>query len=191
MGFNPRKFIPLVLVGVVVVGVTGDAVSRMIFGALGQTPAHPAWPYVLVLYTSLAIAGAGSAVRSMTATTSMAGRVATILSGTASGALLAFYYAGTATDNNPQIASLAAVVGAVTMAIAIFRFHHRLLTIMVAAAGAVTGYGFAFLAGMTASAGLSTPNLVWGVIWATLSLGYIGLTILSLTLVIREISQSS
>lgn len=186
-GQTPRQFITLVMVAMVVALLAADAISRMIFGSLGKTAAEPAWSYILALGISLAIAGAFSGVRAMTGAKSLAGRVATTVSGSASGALLGFFYAGSSTNNNPQIAIAGAVIGGVVMAIAIFRVHGGFVALAVAVAGAVAGYGFAFFVGTMAIAYLSTQKLVWAVFLGTLSIGYIWLTMNSLTLAIKEI----
>ena len=143
--------------------------------------------YILALAISLAIAGAFCGVRVMTGSKSMVGRVATIVSGAASGALLGFYYGGTTTNNNPKIAIAGAVFGAVVIAMAIILVRGRFVAVAVAVAGAVAGYGFAFFIGAIAIAHLSAQKLLMGVVWGSLSVGYIWLTINSLTLLIREI----
>src|SRR3712207_3200023 len=56
-GQTPKQFIILVLVAGVVAWLTADALSQMIFGSLGKTPAEPAWSYILALGISMAIAG--------------------------------------------------------------------------------------------------------------------------------------
>ncbi|NEP12624.1 MAG: hypothetical protein F6K14_20935 [Symploca sp. SIO2C1] len=123
----------------------------------------------------------------MISSKSMVERVATTLSGAASGALLGFYYGGTTTNNNPKIAIAGAVFGAVVIAIAIILVRRRFVAVAVTVAGALAGYGFAFLIGAIAIAHLSAQRLLAGVIWGSLSVGYIWLTLNSLTLVVREI----
>ncbi len=189
-GQSARQLITLIGVTGIVALFAANAVSRMTFGALGRTAAESAWSFVLALYISLAIAGAFSGVRVITGSKLIAGRVATIVSGAASGALLGFFYGGSTTDNNPQIAIASAVLGGVIMAIASFRVRGGFVAVAVAIAGAITGYGFAFLMGTTAIAFLSTQQFVWGIIWGTLSAAYIWLTINSLRLAIREIRET-
>ena len=64
-------------------------------------------------------------------------------------------------------------------------------TVAVALAGAVAGYGFALLAGAIAIAYLSVQKLVLGVVWSSLSAGYVWLTFNSITLAVREIRGAS
>ncbi len=162
----------------------------MIFGALGRTAAEPAWSFVVALCSSLGIAGACSGLRALIGTQSMTGRIAATLSGAASGALLSFFYAGSSNDNNPKIAIAAAVVGGIVMAVVSWLFRRGLVPVAVSVAGAVTGYGSAFFIGTIAIAGLSTQNWIVGILWSSLSIGYLWLTMNSLILAIREIRQT-
>lgn len=190
VGQTPIHFIPLALIALVVAVVAVNAVSRMIFGALGRTAAEPAWSFVLALYASLGIAGACSGLRVIIGTQSKVWRIATTLSGTLSGALLSFFYAGSSTANNPRIAIAAAVVGGIVMAVSSLLFRRGLVPVAVSTAGAVTGYGFAFFIGTIASAGLSTQNWILGILWGSLSIGYLWLTMNSLILTVREIRET-
>lgn len=186
-GQTPRQSIPSVVLALVVALLSADAFSKMIFGLLGRTPAEGGWSFVIALGVSLAISGTFSGLRVMMRPKSLARRIATIISGAMSGALLGFFYGGSTTDNNVQFAIAGAVLGGVLMALIAWRVRHPLVAVAVAAAGAVAGYGFAFFTGATAIAYLSAQKLVWGVFWGALSLGYIGLTMNSLILVVREI----
>lgn len=190
MGQTPKYFIPLIFIALVVAVVAINAVIRTIFGALGRTPAESAWSFVLALYSSLGIAGVCSGVRVIISTQSIIWRIATTLSAAASGALLSFFYAGSSTDNNPKIAIAAAVLGGIVMAVASFLFRRGLLPVAVSIAGAVTGYGFAFLIGTIASACFSTQNWILGILWGSLSIAYLWLTMNSLILGIQQIRET-
>lgn len=189
-GQTPRQFITILTVAVIVALLAVDAFCHMIFAALGRTAAEPTWSYILALCLIFAIAGAFSGIRVMTGSKLIAGRVATIVSGTASGALLAFFYAGTTTDNNQLIATAAATIAAVVIALIIVRVRHGFVSVAVSVAGAFAGYGFAFFIGATAIAYLSSQNIVWGVVWGALSIGYIWLTMNSIILAAREIKDA-
>ncbi|HEY9832087.1 MAG TPA: pentapeptide repeat-containing protein [Stenomitos sp.] len=188
-GQTPRQFIPSVVHAVVMALISADAFSKMIFGLLGRTPAEGGWSFVIALGVSLAISGTFSGLRVMMRPKSLTRRIATIISGAASGALLGFFYAGSTTDNNAQFAIAGAVLGGVLMALICWRVRHPLVAVAVAAVGAVAGYGFAFFTGATAITYLSVQKFVWGVFWGALSLAYIGLTMNSLILMVREIRQ--
>ncbi len=73
------------------------------------------------------------------------------------------------------------------IAIAIILVRRRFVTVAVAVAGALAGYGFAFFVGAIAIAHLSAQRVLTGVVWGSLSVGYIWLTLNSLTVVVREI----
>lgn len=195
-GQTPRQFIPSVVLALVIGLLSADGFSQMIFGLLGRTPAEGGWSFVIALGVSLAISGTFSGLRVMMRPKSLARRIATIVSGAMSGALLGFFYGGSTTDNNVQFAIAGAVLGGVLMALICLRVRHPLVAVAVAAAGAVAGYGFAFFTGATAIsfaaapwaiAYLSAQKFVGGVFWGALSLGYIGLTMNSLILAVREI----
>ena len=185
-----KQLIPLVLVIGVVAGLTVNAFSSMIFGSLGTTTAEPAWSYILALGISLAIAGFFCGIRVMIASKSIVGRIATAVSGAASGALLGFYYGGTTTNNNPKIALAGAVFGGVVMALVIILVRRGFVAVAVTVAGAIAGYGFAFFVGAIAIAHLSTQRFLMGIFWSGLSVTYIWLTLNSLILVVREIKGS-
>ena len=189
-GSTPKQLIPLVLVAGIVAWLTTNAFSVMIFASLGTTSAEPAWSYVLALGISLAIAGAFCGVRVRTRSKSRIGRFATIISGTASGTLLGFYYGGTTSNNNPTIAIAGAVFGGVVMAIAIALVHRPFVNLTVAVGGTVASYGFAFFIGAISFAHISVLRLMTGVVFASLSVAYLWLTINSLTLVVREIKEA-
>ena len=190
-GQTPRQSISSLVLAVVVGLLSADVFSQMIFGLLGRTPAEGGWSFVIALNVSLAISGTFSGLRVMMRPKSLARRIATIVSGAASGGLLGFFYGGSTTNNNAQFAIAGAVFGGVLMALICLRVRHPLVAVAVAAVGAVAGYGFAFFTGATAIAYLSVQKLVWGVFWGALSLAYIGLTMNSLILAVREIRRAS
>ncbi|UBF27931.1 pentapeptide repeat-containing protein [Kovacikia minuta CCNUW1] len=200
-GQTRRQLLVLVSVAVAVGLLVADAVSRLIFGALGQTPQEPAWNYVLALYVSLGIAATGIGVSALTKTYTIA-PIAKVISGVASGALVGFFYGGvngnqllalfhqkSAGENNPRTAIAGAVLLGLGMAIANIKCSRGFVSVVVAAAGTVTAYGFAFLMGTTAIACLSTHRWFWGLTLSLLSLLYLWLTLKALTLTIHSIKH--
>ncbi|NES21956.1 MAG: hypothetical protein F6K41_24275 [Symploca sp. SIO3E6] len=185
----PKQLIPLLLIAGVVAWLAVNAFSSMIFGSLGTTAADPAWSYVVALGISLAIAGASCGIRVKIGSKSMVGRFVTTISGTASSALLGFYYGGTITNNNPQIAIASAVFGGIVIASAIIFVRRKFVAVAVTVVGTVASYGFAFFVASIAIAYLSVQKFLAGVIWGSLSVGYIWLTINSLTLLVRELRE--
>lgn len=188
-GVTLRRVAVLVTVAVIMAFLMASAVTRTVFSALGEPVGGRGWSYIVALLVSLSISGAGSAARIVMAPQS--GAVAFALSGAASGALLGFFYGGLAANKNPQVAAIAAVVGGVLMGVASLRFRTGAVAVAVAIAAAVTGYGLAFWLWATAIAFLSGQRLVWGIFLIALSLAYIGLTISSLSLAVKEIKNSS
>ena len=71
-----------------------DALSRLIFSALGQIPNSPAWSFVLLLHGVLSLAGATAGVSSLNNISLKISRIARLVSAASSGALLGFFYAG-------------------------------------------------------------------------------------------------
>lgn len=188
-GQSSKQLLMLIGVAVSVALLTFNAFSQMVFGALSKTPSDPSWSFIIALCISLAISGTSSAARAILGKkSSIVGRITLIISGAASGALIGFFYGGITTNNNPKMAIVGAVLGGLIMAITlILRVGRRLMAVAVAVAGAVSGYGLAFLLGAIAIANLSVQNLLWGMIWGILSITYIALTMVSLNFTVTEI----
>ena len=124
--------------------------------------------------------------------TSIYYRIFTIITGAVSGAILGFFYGGTAAGGkNPQVAILSAILGALIMLISCFLVKRGFIAITLSVGGAVANYGFAFLVGTRAIAFLSTQNFIWGFCLSFLLLIYIGLTLISLRYTFEEITNYS
>lgn len=192
LGQTYRQLLMLIGVAALVAWLTSNAFSQMIFGVLDKTPSAPGWSFVIALYVSLAIASTCGAIRAIIAKkSSIFGRIMLIVSGAASGALVGFFYGGSTTNNNPQMAIVGAVVGGLIIAITLIsRVGTRLMVVAVAVAAAVSGYGFAFLLGAIAITHLSVQNLFLGIVWSSLSVTYIGLTMASITFTVTEIKAT-
>lgn len=189
LGQTSRQLLMLIGVAVIVALLTLNAFSQMIFGVLDKTPSEPGWSFVIALYVSLAIAGTSGAARAIiTNKSSIVGHIMLIISGAASGALVGFFYGGSTTNNNSQMAIAGAVVGGLIIVILLIsRVGTKFIIVTVAVAGAVAGYGLAFLLGAIAIAYFSVQNLISGMVWGTLSITYISLTMASLNLTVAEI----
>lgn len=188
-GQTTKIFLSLVAVTFITIILVFHAASQMIFGVIERTPQSPVWVYGIALSISLAIAGIACAAMSLTKRKSTLKRITTIISGASSGAILGFFYGGTAGGGkNPQIAIASAAIGAIIMAISSFYFKKGFIPITLSVAGTIYSYGFAFLVGTRAIAYLSTQNIIWGFGLSLLSLTYIGLTLISLRYAINEIT---
>lgn len=191
-GQTPQIFLSSITVAFITTIIVFHAVSQMVFGVIERTPESSVWVYGVALSTSLGIAGIVCTVMSLANKKSILQRIATILSGATSGAILGFFYGGTAAGGkNPQAAIVSAVIGALILAIISFYFKRAFIPIILSVAGIVTTYGFAFLIGTRAIAFLSTQNLIGGFCLSFLSLIYIGLTITSLRYTVKEITTYS
>lgn len=191
-GQTPSIFVTTIAIVLFTTVIVFHAVSQMLFGVIERTPESPVWVYGIALSTSLAIAGIACAVISLANKKSFLQRIAIILSGASLGAILGFYYGGTAAGGkNAQVAIASAFIGALIMAISSFYLKKGFMLIVLSLAGSITSYGFAFLSGTRAIAFLSTQNFLWGFAGSFLSLTYIGLTLISLKYTLKEITTHS
>ncbi|MEO1374246.1 MAG: pentapeptide repeat-containing protein [Cyanobacteria bacterium J06635_10] len=188
-GQTPKIFTFLISVACITAIIVFHAVSQMIFGVIERTPESPIWSYAVALSISLGLAGITCVTMRAAREKSFLKRIATILSGVTSGAILGFFYGGTAAGGkNPQLAIVSAVIGALIMAATSFYFKRGFIPIILSVSGTVASYGFAFLIGTRAIAFLSTQNLIWGFCLSFLSLIYIGLTLITLCYSIKKIT---
>ena len=189
-GLSPQKLMILSGSAIAIALLVGDAVSRLIFGALGQIPNSSAWSFVLVLYGVLGLAGASAGISSLKSISLKTSRLAGTLSAVLSGALLGFFYAGSASGNNPSIAIGGAIAAGLVMFAASVFLHQALIKIAIATLTTVTTYGAAFMLGATASASLSAQHGI-GFAYAIAAFVYVWLTLNSLKSMIRSLKLAS
>ena len=187
-GLSPQKL--MILSGIAIALLVGDAVSRLIFGALGQIPNSSAWSFVLVLYGVLGLAGASAGISSLKSISLKTSRLAGTLSAVLSGALLGFFYAGSASGNNPSIAIGGTIAAGLVMFAASVFLHQALIKIAIATLTTVTTYGAAFMLGATASASLSAQHGI-GFAYAIAAFVYVWLALNSLKSMIRSLKLAS
>jgi hypothetical protein len=190
IGLSRRQIAVLSAGAIAICLVVGDVLTRLILGAQGQLPGSRSWPFVLLLYGVLSAAGFASAIASKQPKTSKAGRLARTISAILSGALLGFFYAGTATDNNSQAAIAGMAIGGVLMFFVSSRIGGQFAQVAIASAGSVATYAAAFLFSATASAFLSTHKLFWGMCFGLLSLLYLWFALVSFSAIVREIGNA-
>jgi hypothetical protein len=200
-GRTLKQVLPFLLLFLIVALPLFDAVSRLIFAALGQTPEDSGWTYVLVLYGVLGIAGIDESPsprsrvsqRNPTSKTwwvniaSTLGNLFRLLSAAASGALVGFFYGGSWTQNDPRFATIGAIACGLLAAIVSF-WKHPGAAIALTTARAIARYGLAFLLAAIALNHLSTQN-PWGLLWAFLSMLYIQFTITALLSLLRQFKK--
>jgi len=157
-----------------------DAVSRLLFGALGRTPAEEGWPFVLALYSSLAIAGLATCLPFRAVPWQR--RLWLGVTGLWFGALPGFCYAGLWTQNDRGWAIAGAILGGV---VALGSSLHLPTPTTRSPArwsaffslSLITAYGFAFLMGAWAIAFLAVAELLPAMGMALLTLIYLLLTL--------------
>ncbi|MEG4306998.1 pentapeptide repeat-containing protein [Microcoleus sp. D3_18a_C4] len=189
IGLSRRQIAVLSAGAIAICLVVGDVLTRLILGTQGQVPGSGSWPFVLLLYGVLSAAGFASAIASKQPQTS-AGRLARTISAILSGALLGFFYAGTATNNNSQAALAGMSIGGVLMFLVNSRIRSQFAQVAIASAGSVATYAAAFLFSATASAFLSTHKLFWGMCFGLLSLLYLWFAFVSFSALVREIGNA-
>ncbi len=187
---QPQQILLLIL-ALTIGAIFADAVSRLVFASLGQTPAEPAWNYVLVLYFCLWIAATGIAIHAMFRPPASIATLTQIVSGVVAGALTGFYYGGSLTNNTARWAIVGAIIGGVLATILWWRLPTRVVAVAGAVIGTIAAYGFTFVTWSWAIAFLSTHHYLPGISLNLFSLLYLWATVQNLILVFREIRRSS
>ena len=190
-GLLPQKLMLLSSMTIAIALLVGDALSRLIFGALGQIPNSSAWSFVLILYGVLSLAGASAGISSLNSISLKASRFAGTFSAVLSGALLGFFYAGSASKNNPSLAIAGAISASLVMLAASVFFQQALIRIAIATIATVTTYGAAFLLGATASVSFSADQVAIGITCAIATLVYILLTLNLLKSILRSLKLAA
>ena len=182
MGF-PIKYIGKIVVVIVASILAFNAIATMLFGSLGKTPESSDWNYILTLYIFLASIGAISfAARlrliAIFAKSKSKLRIFTIFKPLTAGlsfALLGFYYGGSMTDNNAQVAIITAIALGVLGTVLGLK-PNRLVNAAVATIATIAAYGFAFYAGTKAIALFTASQLLSGILWGIICVIYLGIT---------------
>jgi Pentapeptide repeats (8 copies) len=168
-GHTLKQVLPFILLAIATALPLLDAISRLIFAALGQTSEDSGWTYVLVLYGALGIAGLG-------------GKWLDRLSAAAAAAIVGFFHAGSWTQNDPRFAAIGAIVCGLLAA----RLGNR--GIALTTARTIARYGLAFLLATIALNHLSTQN-PWGLFWGFLSMLYTQFAITALLALLRQFQR--
>lgn len=190
VGQTPSRFISLSVAALILAGFAIHAFSLMVFGVLGRTAAESLWTYVIALYASLELAGAGAAVLALEGLTPTVQCMFMTISGSATGALLSFFYVGSLADQDPQVATIAAAIASLSVALLTFKVQHQAFVMAIATVGSIAAYGFAFLAAASASAFLSAQHILIGLIWSALSLSYVVITLSALIASLKVIRRA-
>ena len=184
----PIKYISKIIFVVVVSILAFDAIATMLFGSLGKTPESSEWNYILTLYIFLASLGAIALIANLKSNLKIfkiVKPIAAVLSATLSFALLGFYYGGSTTDNNPQIAIISAIALGIVGTILSLKYHQIIIEIVTSIAS-IAAYGFAFYAVTNASAYFSVSKLLGGILWGIICLIYLGISINNFTTILSK-----
>ena len=144
---NNLQYLIKIILTIFLTILASDAVATMVFGSLGKTPESAEWNYILILYIFLAFLGASVTVYRFTKIQF----IITILLPILSFALLGFYYGGSLTNNNPQIAIITAFISSTIGGFISIKKNKIILEIITPVA-TISAYGFAFYAGTNAIA---------------------------------------
>ncbi|MBE9139206.1 pentapeptide repeat-containing protein [Nodosilinea sp. LEGE 07088] len=156
-GSSLRKIAIAGLPSAIGVAFMAHAVSSLVFGALGTLPGQAAWPYVVALYISLAIAAISAALTTLSLPSP---RLPQALAGLSTAALMGFFYGGRLTDNNPTVAITGAVGLGLLGCLVAGRVQMPLVNAIVTLLGAIAAYGLAFLLWVSGSNLFTTGT--WG-----------------------------
>jgi uncharacterized protein YjbI with pentapeptide repeats len=140
-----------------IAAIMADAVSQLVFGALGKTWEDSAWTYVVLFQGVSASIGLSSSV------TFFAKRpfrqFAHWVAGLLNGALIGFFYGGYFSNSNPLHAALGAIAGLLIMGLLLRAVNHQpWLKLGVATASAIATYGFTFFVAMWVIAAWTTAH---------------------------------
>lgn len=188
-GQSRQQIVRLGMIVALVAGIMIDAVSQLIFGALGQIPGGSTWGFIIALYICLGVAGGMSGLRNVLKPRSPASKIAGWLAGSTSAALVGFYYGGSLAGKNAPMAIVGAIGLGGLMAIMLVRQQTATLTVIVDTAGTITAYGFAFFVYTNGLTWLHIRQIGWGGLMAVLALLYLWLTLNSLILTYQHICQ--
>lgn len=161
--------------------VSFQAFSQLVFAGLGITQDDPAWAYVLVLRSMLALAGAMTGFQSWNISSQPLRRWMNRLAVMAVCAVVGFFYGARVTQNNPYGAIAVAVVFSVA---GLWtggkgpRYWAGGFTFL----GAIASYGFCFAVGTTVSTLIHAGHYRSGMVWGGVCLVYVKLTLDSLAL---------
>lgn len=156
-------------------GLVANALARLIFAAIGQTPGEKAWNYVLILYSFLAVAGLSMAPV-LLAQQRFLQRGGEVVAGAAIGALTGFFYGGYLTANNSLIAILTAIGVGILAALVCLLNQSGTRTLLVLTTGTMTTYAFSFFIGARALALLVTNHGLAASAWGMVALVALWLT---------------
>lgn len=182
-GREPRKLLELTAIAIVV--------CLIVFRAYTQTNFNPINLYFYPLHFSLAIASLGVAIASVYRQKYLIERIAMTVSGSASGALMGFYYLGSLAHKSPHLAGFGAVIGAIAVGSLFFWQKKEAMVLAIAVSGALAACYLTFLLVIKMLAALVAHSLVLGSFWGVICLISLAGVLVALDFVVRQISLLS
>lgn len=189
LGQSRCQWMGLVSVGIVTALVMFHALSKLLFGALGQTPDDQGWAYFLLLLVLSGMGGGSIALHSLQASYSPLSRLLASISAATSGLMIGFFYAGTWSGQNPRVALTGGLILAVIATIVSFSVQRVTWIVTIGIAGALAAYGFMLLIGTVAMAALTTNHWLLGFACTLLAILYAHCTLKALLLTQHTIRQ--
>ena len=190
LGRTRRQIITTLVTVTLLLVLALHAFSHMLLGGLGTTRDAPAWGYVMALQISLAVAGGFTSLQHWRPQLQWLSAGMRMIAGMSICALLGFFYGGSLTGNNPQVAITTAIVLSLMGVIIGMGWGPRGLNAGITLLGAIAAYGFCFAAGTNASTVLTTQHYGAGVLWVAISMTYLKLTLDALNLASRRLLAS-
>ena len=171
-----HRFIVTIITTAVTI-LAANAVAGMLFSSLGKTWGSRGWNYVLALWIILATTGVSAGLAGyLPVEFKLARRTCAVISTALSGAILGFYYGGTASDHNAIIAIISSVALGLIFALLT---RQEQIKIAVALISAIAAYGFGFFAG-TQGIALISVSSPGGGIWILVCCLYLLMAIANL-----------
>jgi uncharacterized protein YjbI with pentapeptide repeats len=176
-------------IGLVVAGLIGNAIARLISATIGQTPDDRAWGYGLVLFACLTgaawMVGLQTWLSAKFREQHWAGTLAAVLAG----ALYGFFQVGSLTAKQPQAAIVGAMLGG-GLLLGLSRQRFLWVLPVLTIAGTVITYSATVMTGIVAIVCLTGQKLLWGSVLAGLTFLYAGITLRSLRRSVQSIYQA-
>jgi Pentapeptide repeats (8 copies) len=189
-GHEPRKLLELTAIALFVGFIAFRAYTQISFNSI-EFDFDPRCIGLAIASLGVAIAQRTriKPIASIARQKSLIETIAMTVSGSASGALMGYYYIGHLhlTQKIPHLASFGAVIGAIAVASLFFSQKKDATIVAIAASGALAACHLTFLLAVKTSVALGTKSLVSGSFWGVLSLISLVVVIFSFDFAICQI----
>ncbi|MEL6224358.1 MAG: pentapeptide repeat-containing protein [Cyanobacteria bacterium J06627_8] len=190
IGRTLRQTVLVLIVTLLLLVVAFPSLSQMVFASLGVATDDPAWTYVLILRTVLAIAGASTGLQQWRHAPPRARRIMHRIAVMAVCTITGFVYGVSLTDTSRYGAIAGVMVGGSVGYWLGGQREPRWWVGGFTLLGAIAAYGFCFTAGTTASTLIHAQVYGQGILWAVISFTYAKWTIDSLVLTSKRLTYA-